>query len=113
MEYVSFNPAQREAGINNLAQSQAELGRIISKYVGFLRLRQEEISLKRLLYRKVSEITTELQKLHSLLPPISIRRLGLIGRGRPSELGISRIGRRSLLEFEVDVLKQRIMNLGK
>jgi hypothetical protein len=103
-EYVALEPSQKIHGKRNLLYCEMELLNTIKRYRFYKKLRKEELALKKLLKRAVTELEDELRKLDELLPKTKHHKLG------PAEIHTENRGR-SDLEQEIDDIKRKISEL--
>ena len=103
-EYVGLEPSQQIYGGKNLLYCEMELLNTIKSYHVYKKLRKEELSLKKLLKRTITELEEELGRLNDLLPKTKHNKLG------PAEISIEKRGR-SDLEEEIDDIKRKIAEL--
>jgi peptidoglycan hydrolase CwlO-like protein len=104
-KYVALGPSQKIYGKKNLLYCQMNLLTATQKYKKYRKLRKEELALKRLLRKTLTDLQTELINLDKSIPHIKEKVM------RPENIE-TKPKKRDTLQDEIDDIKRRIAELG-
>lgn len=105
MEYVGLKKSQQISGEKQCLECEVSLLETIDKYRKYKKLRKQELALKRLLKRAMSDLQQEVKDFNSLMPKLKEQRFA------PAKLSTSD-RKRSELQDEIDEIKRKIAELS-
>lgn len=104
-EYIALNPQQHLHGKKNLLYGEMELLTTIKRYRTYLKLKKQELAIKRLLKKKFDELHDEVKNFDELLPRTKEDQF------RPLEINRAQKNRKDL-ESEIEAIKKKIAQLS-
>jgi predicted RNase H-like nuclease (RuvC/YqgF family) len=105
MEYVKIDPDEQVSGKKNLLYCQMELLSITQRYQTYKKLRKEELNLKTLLKRKITELKKEVKELDAILPRVAREHASFGPKDKVSGK------KKSELDMEIEEIKRKIAQL--
>lgn len=106
MEYVKLSESEQRYGKRELLQSQIEILSIMKRYQKFKELRKQELALKGILRRKISEFAEEIKIIDKVLPKAHVERTE-----EEKEKVVVNAKKRRDLEAEINDIKRKIERL--